>query len=78
MKSILFLITTLFTFNLYPSGSSVGNGFVDVKEEKAMEALCLSKGGKVEKETCVLKDKTINLKDLKNTQDEPKKPEGKK
>lgn len=74
MKTVLTFLLAAFSISAFPSGSTVGNGFVGTND-KQLEKSCTDKGGTVDKDSCVLKDKTIKLKDLVEA---PKKEEGKK
>jgi hypothetical protein len=75
MKLVLTLAVMALTTTAFPSGSTVGNGLVAAKDPKEIQAkqekLCEDKGGKVKKEDCVMKDKTVvKLSDL--VEDAPK------
>lgn len=72
MKLVLSLAVLAISTTAFPSGSTVGNGLVETNSKTSQafqEKLCADKGGKVKKDTCVMKEKTVKLSELV---DEPK------
>lgn len=66
MKLVLSLAVLAISTTAFPSGSTVGNGLVEANSHSTLEKLCVEKGGKVKKDSCVMKDKTVKLDELLN------------
>ncbi len=77
MKHLSAIVVFLISLQVFPSGTSIGNGFAadsflkaaSLKNSKSEEKVCTDiKGARVEKidgsDICRLKDGTIKMKDL--------------